>query len=775
MGPLDAYIERVLSRMELEGAQRAEMEKELRAPLERIVEADLAKGLTRDQAENNALLAAKRSAFLYKYFGIEPISIWNKFEYIAAFLCAAIALIFAMQLIGGFSKELGYPSAYYAIGLLLFLMYGLYNQGCRRVEIRGGLYVHRTGRKPRLIPFDTIKRIRFPRLTLIATVIVIETADKPITLGRGFNGFSGAAAALLAFASDKMDKKAERYLMKFKRGIGIPCESRRMQSVLSLLWAFVVVGFVIYLRPLWEGYGFGLSLVVVLVAATIMIYLQVRTHADTVKRGLCILLSLILLVAFALFVSVLLGATAYARWFSACVLAMMIGAIIVLWWRWSRVVLVGLLTLGIVFVFSSKFLFPPVYVREPTPLVLKVSTPFQILGSEGPIVWMSAYKDETGEEETGKRELATLNEVYLNGETRSIKLEKPGLWELMPATPLHEPCVLRKIPHYLEPVREVYVYDQDISTATKVVTLPPGNEPSGLYLSLFSTWSPDAKYLMTRTRTYEREILNVDDGSVTRIGRGFFPFEWIDDKTLLARFDPGPKLSAPDDSTSASSSNSIELWKFDVENGTRELFVRRELTENETCQATLPGLKYALIYHYEIPPRAGIPHEQAPDSCSLMHIQTGETFSVPIPSNFIYLISSGWNKEKEILAYAAVPENDGEGPRIAVMDVSSRSIIAHKFPPNEHVENVRLSPDAKKILFNHGLKNDHHLPWFQRLDLWDMEKDEIIPIRSFSVVNVLLVFDVYPLWSPDSTWFAYPFAGLTSRGLPRRIELVEVP
>jgi hypothetical protein len=769
MSRLDDYIESVVSQMELEGAQRAEMEKELRAPLERIVKTGLAKGLTRDQAEYHTLLAAKWSAFLYKYFGIAPKNVWASFEYVSAFLYGAIILLIAVPTIIAFHKtDVG--SILYFFFILIVPLMLLFNQGYKRVEIRNGLYVHTLGKKARQVPFDTIRRIRFPRLTLVRTRIVIETADKPVVLERRFNGFPGAAAALIAFASDKMDRKVERHLTKIKSRIWIPYESSRMRLILTLFWTIIAAGFLIFIGPLWEGFGFGLALVIVLIAATITIYLQGRTHVDTVKRGLCMLLCLIVLVAFALFVCAILGASAYARWFSACVFAMIIGAVVVLWWRWSRVVLVGLLAVGAFLVFSSRFIFPALYVKEPTPLVLEAISPFQILGSEGPIVWMSACEDESGESY-----FQTLETANLNGETHWIKLEKPGYWELTDPTPFQQPCVLRKIPHYPEAIREVHIYDQEISTATKVVTLPPGNDAAWLHFSLFSIWSPDAKYLITITKTYEREILNVDNGSVTRIGKRFYPFEWIDGKTLLARFDPRLKLGEADDSTSAGSSNSIELWKFDMEKGTRELFVRRELTEREECQTTLPGLKYAVIYHYEIPPPAGVAHEQPPDSCSLMHIQTGETLSIPIPSGFPFLFSSGWNKEKEILAYVAAPENQDEGPRIVVVDVHSRSIKTRIFPPNKRIENVRLSPDGKKILFNRMLKDDRHLPWFQRLDLWDIEKDEIIPIRSFSVINILLALDEYPLWSPDSTWFAYPFSRISMKGFCGTIEVLKFP
>ena len=92
MSRLDAYIEDVLSRMGLEEPQRAEIEKELRAPLERMVDAGLAKGLTREQAVDQAIRAANQSSFLFKYFGIVQGQRWAYFEYIAPLLIRGILL-----------------------------------------------------------------------------------------------------------------------------------------------------------------------------------------------------------------------------------------------------------------------------------------------------------------------------------------------------------------------------------------------------------------------------------------------------------------------------------------------------------------------------------------------------------------------------------------------------------------------------------------------------------------------------------------------------------
>ncbi len=770
MSRLDVYIQSVMSRMGLEEPQRAEIEKELRAPLERAVETGLGKGLTRDQAERHALQAAKNSSFLLKHLGIPSGSAWDYFEYFTTLIWMII--ITCLIVVIGLKS---WQSWIFLLSLWM-LLYGYpLLQMFRRVELSDGLEVHRFPKKPRRIPFDRIKRVRLPRLSLLATRVVIETDDASVELDRRFNGFPIAAVALLAFASEKIDRNARRYLEKARCRIYIPQESSTMHRVFTLLWACVLLGFFIAIRPVWWGFGFGLLLPIVLIAANVLIYLQHYTHKETVKKGLTQLLALILLVSIATLSYAAIGESSLARWLSVVALAMITGAMVILWWRWSCVFLLGVFALGAIPVLLSLYLFPSLYCKELKPLVLRTaswrSSNFQILGSEGPIVWLDYYRENTSGNVT-----QALKAVYLNGKMRSLKLEKPGHWELMSPTPLQEPSVLRKIPHHPEPIREVHIYDQEISAATKVVTLPPGIEPSWLHFSLFSIWSPDAKYLITSTRTYEREVINVNDGSVTRIGKRFYPFEWVDGKTLLARLDPRPKLHEADDSTSAGLPNSIELWKFDVEKGSKELFVRRALTENEKCQTTLPGLKYAIIYYYETPPPAGVPHEQPPDLCFVMHIETGETFSVPIPSGFLFLFSSGWNKEKEILAYAAAPKNNGEGPRIVVVNLKAKYIKERKFSVNEGIENVSLSPDAKKILFNHTLKNDALLRRFSRLDLWDIEKDKITPVRSIGVFGPLFaVFISFnQVWSPDSTWFAYPFEKLIPRG-HRTIEVVKVP
>jgi len=762
-----------MSRMGLEEPQRAEMEKELRTPLVQAVETYLARGLSREQAEDQAIRAANQSSFLFKHFGIVRGQEWAYFEHITLFLCLGIMFCPVFQMV----RAIGNIGCYLMLLLYIIVWMSVLFILFRRVEISGGLAVHGLLRKSQHIPLDKITRVRFSLVPLVRPRrIVIETAEKRAVLDRKFHGFPGAAVALNAFASEKIDRNAKRYLEKARRGIHVPQESPTAHRVFTLLWAFIILGFFIAIRPLWWGFGFGLSLPVVLLAASVLICVQYYTHKETVKKGLTQLLGLIFLVSLATLAYAAIGESSLARWLSVVALGMIMGAIVLLWWRWSRAFLVGVFALGAIPIFLSLYLFPSLYCKELAPLVLETglstSSNFQILSSKGPIVWLGYYRENTSGNVT-----QALIAGYLNGEIRSIKLEKPGHWVLMSPTPLQEPCVLRKIPHHPEPIREVHIYDQEISAAIKVVTLPPGNEPSWLHFSLFPIWSPDAKYLITHTRTYEREVVNVEDGSVTRFEDDFSPIQWLDNKTLIGQIIPKWKPQDPNHDTSEDKPECIELWAFDVEKGTKEPFLRRELSEKEKCEIIFHGLKYAFIAYYEIPP-ADTSHVPPPDSCYIMNIETGERISVPIPheSQGIYLfLFGGWNEKKETLAYVANPEEQGEGPRIVVVDLKAKNTKERKFSLNEGIANIRLSPNAKRIFFVRILKNDPMLKWFPRWDLWDLEKDEIVPVRSAGFINSFLLIYSYPIWSPDSTWFAYPFMTIEIFRPGYRIEVVKFP
>lgn len=790
MSRMDVYIQSIMSRMGLEEPQRAEIEKELRAPLERAVEAYLARGLTREQAEQKAIRAARQSSFLFKYFGILGDHAWTYFTYIAGLVYLAVTL--CVCLVAAIADEDRHTYLLFFSGrnLLLSVSFigiivwiGLFLHMFKRVEIKGGLYVRRFLKNPCLVPFDKITRVRFSLVPLVRPRrIVIETPEKQVVLDRKFHGFPGAALALKAFASDKTDKDMKKYLMEAPPKIRVPIEPSSLRPILTCLWAFVLVGFFIFVGNLWEGIGFSLPLAAVFLAAFILVLFQALLLGETAKKALCFMLWVMIFLACLWSSSgCFFGDAARARWASSMACAMFLGAVVILWWRWSRVVLVGLFMVCGALFFSSRYALPSLYYKELKPLIFETTPDFslemQIVGSQGPIIWIDRYKKNNSENGT-----QLLNAAYLNGEFRSVKIEESLYWWPIIPTPFHEPCLVRTISHETTSTYEVHIYNQDISEVKKVVPLPPETNLYGLDSPMYPVWSPDGKYLITRTaehnETYEYKMqaVNIQNGSTSEFQSIWSPFRWVDNRTIEARLTSKDKTR--DDDTASTRPKSIDIWHIDVENGSQELVVRRELSDNEDYGTIFPSVKYAFISSYKSHYPSDELHGRPPESCSIMNIKTGEALNVPMPKEwkYVYSLSSmGWSEEQEILTYIATAENQDEGERIIIVDLKSESIRERKFPPNVHIENIALAPDGEKMLFVRSVENDPLLKLFSRLDLWDLETDEIVPVRSLGVFEFFWEFSSYPRWSPDSSWFVYPFIQEKIKGPYLTIEVVKVP
>lgn len=790
MSQLDAYVESVLSRMGLEGAQREEMEKELRAPLERAVNAYLGRRLTREQAEQNAIRAAHKSSFLFKCFGILRDHAWVYFLYIAGLLYLAfllpvcIATAMATEdrntyLVFFSGRTLLLSFAFIAIMVWIDLFLHMF----KRVEIKGGLYVRRFLRKPHLVPLDKITRVRFSLVPLVRPRgIVIESPEKRAVINRKFHGFPGAALALHAFSSDKIDADVRQCFMKAERRICVPVESLSLRPILTLLWALVLAGFFIFIGNLWQGIGLSLPLAAVFLAAFILMLFQVLLHAETAKKAVSLLLVVTILLALLESGSgCFFGDAARARWASAAACAMFAGAVVLLWWRWSRVVLLGLFLACAALFVSSRYALPSLYYKELKPLIFERTPDFpvntQIVGPEGPVVWTDWYKENSSENGT-----RLFKAAYPDGKFRSVEIEESGYWQPMTPTPFREPCLLRMISHDTTSTCEVHIYNQDISEVKKVIPLPRDTNPYGLDSPMYPVWSPDGKYLITRivehneTSEYKMQAVNIQNASTASFQEIWSPFRWVDNRTIEGRL--SSRDETHDDEAASTRPKSIDIWQIDVKNGSQELVVRRELSGDEDYGAVFPGVKYAFISTYKSLDPSDELQGRPPESCSIMNIKTGEALNVPVPKEWtkIYeLTSRAWSEEKEIFTYIANPENQDEGERIITVDLKSRSIRARKFPPNVRIANIRLSPDGKKILFICSMEKGLLLKLFSRLDLWDLRTDEIIPVRSLGVFRIFLALDSYPRWSPDSSWFVYPFVQDRIKGPCLTIEVAKVP
>jgi hypothetical protein len=401
----------------------------------------------------------------------------------------------------------------------------------------------------------------------------------------------------------------------------------------------------------------------------------------------------------------------------------------------------------------------------------------RIISAKGPIVWIDRYKRNNSENGT-----QLLKAAYLNGEIRSVKIEESDYWQPITPTPFHEPCLLRMNSNETTSTCEVHIYNQDISEVKKVIPLPPETLTWYFDSPLIPIWSPDGKYLVTwirennGTSDYAMQAVNIQNGTITNFHKMSGPFRWVDNRTIEGRL--SSRDETHDDEAASTKPKSIDIWHIDVENGSQELVVRRELSDNEDYGVVFPGVKYAFISCYKSPYPSDELHGHPPESCYIMNIKTGERLDVPIPregSEISRLTLSAWSEEKEIFAYIANPENQDEAERMIIVDLKSRSITARKFPPNVHIENIALSPDGKKIPCVRALQNDVLLKLFSRFDLWDLEKNEIVPVRSLGVFEFFWQSPSYPRWSPDSSWFVYRFIQDRFKGPCLTIEVVKVP
>ncbi len=150
MTRLDDYVLSILSRMEVDDAQRREIEKELRSHLEEAIGRGMARGLSRERAEEEAMIAFGEPTRLARLFGRKGGLGWLCFERISFGLLLTLFCWIATD----------HWAAFGLWGVLIWyflIKHGLYN----RVEVNGGLLIRRLGRRPLKIPFTAITKIFF--------------------------------------------------------------------------------------------------------------------------------------------------------------------------------------------------------------------------------------------------------------------------------------------------------------------------------------------------------------------------------------------------------------------------------------------------------------------------------------------------------------------------------------------------------------------------------------------------------------------------------------
>ena len=769
---LDAYIESILSRMVVDDAQRVEIGKELRSHLEDAINDGISKGLTREEAEKEAMLQFGQPSFLARQFGIVNGRFWYYFEHIACVLFVSTCFLFLMSFQNDFSPLRG-------LGLMALIWFVWITAIFKSVEVNGGLFFKRLFRKSRHIPFGTIIRVRFQKSQILRRKnIVIETSKEKFLMTPEWEGFKAASIALLAIVSDKTDEKVTKYLEKIK--VKTRDEPLNVRFILAFLWISTLAWFLLVIQSLWEGFGFGWQEPVIWFISLLIPFFQVRFHRDYDRRGICWLVAIVLFLSISMFVTTFFGYLFPVRYFSVWFVAAHLAGLILLWWRWSRTVLMGIIVgLGVIVLLSGFIMPGSFYSPELKPFFTThtFALPFdvEILNEAGRLVWIASSENENKDIE---------NFLISNGINQDLQIIQlpTGSWSLNIKQPSDKTFLIRYIEDDTEKKYELYLYKGDKQTVERTFTFP--EECSVLLYIKIPYFSPDGKYFITRfkersnDRDWKTAVFNLENGE--KFLHEDFPnhetLYWEDDLHVIGEVNK--KENKKDDKGLTGESDHIEFRRVNVMTGKQEILFRRDTGKNEKIYRVLPGSQYAIVRYDKSPiPKEMEWDEIIPDRCGILNLETGDKIDIPIFSETPWeAVRNGWSNESKVLVYPAVPEKDGEGQRLVSLDLSSGKIRIKTFFPNEDISLVKLSPDGEKIVFSRKTTALYRIGYCPRWDLWNIATDEIYPVNYLGLFGGEIMDIIKVLsWSSDSSWFAYPDLSKNFKGQHLLIKSVRIP
>jgi len=287
---IDLYLEKLLSKMVVDDVQRVEIEKELRSHLEEAAASAQEKGLTREQAVQEAVLAFGQPSVIARQFGIWWGPGWFYFERIAL----GALLLFLLGLAVGRT----------VLDALVCLL--LVRSAWNRIEVNGGLLVHRLFRRPLRIPFDLIAHVTLEKGHLFGLRrLRIRFEGRQVVLSAGMRGMSAAGMALETFAGKQVEEKARRYLSRVR--LRVREEGPVLKWTMTATWLAIATLAALGWPLLWAGHGFSPYFVAAYGATIPAILMQANRHGDRSKVGLCWLLTVGFVISGGMLALVVLG------------------------------------------------------------------------------------------------------------------------------------------------------------------------------------------------------------------------------------------------------------------------------------------------------------------------------------------------------------------------------------------------------------------------------------------------------------------------------------
>lgn len=524
---VELYVEKLLARMNLDDAQRVDVEREFRAHLDEAIERAVREGgLPLDEAEHHALIAFGEPSFIARQFGLLNGHSWFVFERVAAM--AALILFFGL---------LAALQWYLAVFLFILpgALYGLGEALWNRVEVNGVLRIHQFFRRTRVIPFDTIRAVRFQKGQVFArTRVVLEYDGGKATVSRRLRGMSAASVALEALCPEAIRPEVLTFLRALRTRIRR--ETTTFRVGVAVAWAMVAITFVHGAARLWAFQGVASSLVSAYVMGVALLYFQSRLHADRAKAGVCHLLLCLVSVSFVQFYFVLFGPFSWVRPFLILHGLILVSAAAIPWWRGRRQALLLLPAAAVAVSAVAGFFLPPVWSG---PIRLVAETPGWI---------ESAHWGASGEGSfhglitAGSENDAQGYLVEATDGQSTIYSLGGGHWGILPDPTTDTMTLLWSDDGFgRQGGWRAFVYSVG-QELREIEPLPVRARLLALQWREQAAWSPTRKYLVTPVvaagvsnlgEAMELAVTNVDNGVYRLFGR-MAAWSWVDDTHLRA-------------------------------------------------------------------------------------------------------------------------------------------------------------------------------------------------------------------------------------------------
>lgn len=771
MSALDSFRKTLLTEITVDEAQQSKIEQELRAYLETAVARLVAKGVSRENAEREVIVAVAGSTWFSRELGVRGGRRWLYLERLGWSVLWVLLVWFVMRDCAEVSAQ---------VLLIVLGWVGLWRRAYNRVEIHGGVVIRRLGRCNVSIPFENVLAVRFETGHLFGRRnVVIEHLGGTFLLSHQLRGMRLALIALYALCPERMDPEVWEY--QYRLPVRIRRERPALRWALTVGWGGVLLAVLVGVIGSWDGLGAGLELAVGYVAACVLLFFQSLFHADRRRSAFCTwLVSVGIAAPVLLALGLLQGETVFIRWGLIVLLLMPAMGVSLLVFREQPLrvavipVALALLAMGFVCLFHGRL--------PESRLTLQASP-------AGSFQWL----DETRFWGTGFDLLGTepdsscVSWGSVKGDVRTLPLDEDVLM-LLPERrggrlyllafgtgtgSKRRQTIYRllRLDTQQERIEEIVSYPARLgpliwSPRADEVWSPGGNRFVGLYHHGDSQPSSIAAYDWVREAT--QVLAQAGWRNYAR---------WEDENTL--------RLVEVDTIETATKGSPLEE-PFEIrvsrvhleENRIEPVGVwTRDAADAITI---LSSGRHVLIDNGEIKIETGFVSHLYHTRCVLLDLATAKETALGWRVRTGYAESHSWNPSRGLLAYVASDPKDRR-QSLVLFDPEEGVIAERAFARGDQVDYPCLSPDGTRVAYLRsqivgwgrcGLQNG-------RLEIWDIQRGKTFVVQNCGLGGTLFGYTFLgpsslPQWSPRGHFLAYPDINLMEASADWSIEISNV-